>query len=150
MAFQFIANVFSGVELSVQAIQVLPYQHLQIMFYVTCFVYCTVFKDTVGSIFTFIGDIIVVPTIAWWTYRWKFDWRTEAHRNYVKCQTLTLPEIPFIRLALRGSKSTLMYPSIAVSSFLVVQLVEFACSHQLPWYHPGMIHWYLLPYMFRL
>lgn len=69
---------------------------------------------------------------------------------YDTIHRLTRPEIPLIRFALRGSKSTLMYPSMAVSSFLVVQLVEFACSHQLPWYHPGMIHWYLLPYMFKL
>lgn len=58
--------------------------------------------------------------------------------------------MPLICRALSGSKSTLMYPSMAVSNFLVVQLVELACSHQFPWYQPGMIHWYLLPNMLRL
>lgn len=58
--------------------------------------------------------------------------------------------MPLVWRALSGSKSTLMYPSMAVSSFLVVQLVVLACSHQLPWYQPGIIHWYLLPNMLRL
>lgn len=103
-------------------------------------------------------DSIITPLIKW---SWNvllfighdtllFFYFTLQSSEGQHCVSLTLPEMPLVCRELSGSKSTLMYPSMAVSSFLVVQLVVLACSHQLPWYQPGIIHWYLLPNMFRL
>lgn len=67
----------------------------------------------------------------------------------VKCKH-TLPEIPLMFLVLRVSISALMDPSMAVSMFPAVQVVESVSVHQLDWVQPGRIHWYFWPYMLRL